>query len=154
MAKNLDATSSNQTQAMTTKSKGGRPRAFESVEQLQEGIDAYLADCVMNERPLTVSGLAADLGVDRQTVFEYQRGTYGAEYSYPIKKVVYKIEAQQAEGMITGKLNTTGAIFSLKNNHGWEDRKQVERSGETTQKIIRVTVADDKAMDEALEDEF
>ena len=131
----------------------GKPRAFTSVDQLQDGIKAYLVDCEEKERPLTVSGLAADLEVNRETIFAYQRGTYGEEYSDPIKKVVQKIESEHAEGLLSGKLNTTGAIFTLKNNHGWKDQQHIEKTGETTQNVI-VTVADDQAMDDELEDEY
>lgn len=131
----------------------GHPRSFTSVKQLQKGIDAYLEDCKANDRPLSVSGLASDLGVCRETVFEYQKGTYGDEYSNPIKKVVQQIESAHAEGLLSGKLNTTGAIFTLKNNHGWKDQQHIEQTGESTQRLI-VSVEDDEAMDDELENEY
>lgn len=102
----------------------GRPRAFNSVEHMQGAIDEYLNACKTLKRPLSISGLAADLGVSRETVFSYQRGTYGAEFSDPIKRVVQKIEAQTAEGLLSGSVSTAGAIFTLKNNHGWKDQKE------------------------------
>lgn len=132
---------------------GGQPRSFSSVEQLQTGIDAYKADCELNNRPLCMSGLASDLGVDRKTVYEYSVGNYGDEFSPPIKEVIQLIESAHAEGLLSGKLNTTGAIFTLKNNHGWKDQQHIENTGETTQRLI-VTVQDDVDMDAELEDEY
>ena len=38
-------------------------------------------------------------------------------------------EAKIVEGGITGKLNPTLVIFSLKNNHGWKDKKEIDLSG-------------------------
>ena len=102
----------------------GRPRAFKTVVQLQKGIDAYL----VTDEPLSMAGLAASLGVNKDTVYVYQRGEYGDEYSDPIKKVVDLIEAQTVTGLLASKLNTAGAIFILKNNFGYRDQRYIEET--------------------------
>ena len=102
----------------------GRPRAFKTVKQLQAGIDAYIA----TDEPLSMAGLAASLYVNKETVFAYQRGTYGDEYSDPIKRVVDLIEAQTVTGLLASKLNTAGAIFILKNNFGYKDQRHIEET--------------------------
>ena len=52
----------------------GRPRAFASVEALQTGIDKYVAEEAANDDPITVSGLAYALGIDRRTLLRYRIG--------------------------------------------------------------------------------
>ena len=75
-----------------------------------------------------MSRLAVHLGIGRSTLFEYASGKYGEEYSDTIKKAVQLIEAEHVEGLLTGKLNTAGVIFTLKNNHGWKDRQHIEET--------------------------
>ena len=134
----------------------GRPRAFETVEDLQQGIDAYYAECEAIDEPLTVSGLADSLGVSRETVHTYSSGEYDNDehkYSDTIKKAVTKIERDKIAKAMLGKYDRTICIFDLKNNHGWKDQQHIENTGNTTQRIV-VTVADDDAMDADLEDEY
>jgi hypothetical protein len=46
---------------MSEKNKVGRPLKFKTVEEMQEKIDAYFADCIEKERPFTITGLALAL---------------------------------------------------------------------------------------------
>ena len=75
---------------------------------------------------MTYSGLAAHLETDRATLWRYSDGEHGDEFRNPLKAVMSRIEADKAEKALTGKYNATFAIFDLKNNHGWSDKREVE----------------------------
>jgi hypothetical protein len=105
------------------------PRSFTSVDDLQDGIDSYLAECKADDRPLTIAGLCVQLGICRETLSQYANGEYDDEenlYSDTLKNTKTIIEMNKNEGLLTGKYNPAGAIFDLKNNHGWKDRKETE----------------------------
>jgi hypothetical protein len=116
----------------------GRPRAFKTVEQLQKGIDAYIETEQDAGDPITVSGLAASLGVDRKTLFRYADGEYdepgGPQFCPTIKRAIGFIEADKLKHALKGEYNTAVAIFDLKNNHDWKDTQHIEKKGknETT----------------------
>ncbi len=109
---------------------GGRPLAFETPEDLQEAIDAYLGPngdawvLVDPELPKvfqpTMSGLAIALGVDRRTLTNYAERD---EFFPAIKKARMMVE-MALEQHLYGK-NVTGAIFNLKNNFGWTDKQDL-----------------------------
>lgn len=125
----------------------GRPRAFATVEDLQQGIDAYIAEALVTDDPISVSGLAAHLEVNRDTIFAYAKGDNGDEFSDPLKKVVQKIEAQHVTGLLKGQLNPTGCIFTLKNNHGWKDEKHIKEESTQTHSVDKETL--EQAVDAA-----
>lgn len=96
----------------------GQPRAFSSIESLQEGIDAYFALCKGKARkhwskvPSKV-GLSVSLGVVKSTLWEYESGKHGIEYSNAIKKAYSVIENAVVDQLY--RPYPTGAIFYLKN---------------------------------------
>ena len=55
------------------KNKGGRPRAFAKVEDLEEALDNYKEYLEENNKPPTIAGFAYYTGVDRETIYNYQR---------------------------------------------------------------------------------
>lgn len=118
----------------------GRPRAFATVEELQQGIDDYIASATADGDPVTVSGLAYALGVDRKTINNY---SHDDAFFPTIKRAVQFIEADKAKKMLKGEYNTTAAIFDLKNNHGWKDEKHVK---EDSQQEVRHSY-DEQALD-------
>lgn len=110
--------------------KGGRPPKFESVEDLEAKIDAYFEDCEKNDKPLTITGLALALDTSRQTLLEYEgevegRGQNTKEFVDTIKKAKQMCE-NYAEAYLYSGRNVAGAIFNLKNNYGWKDKREVE----------------------------
>lgn len=62
-------------------------------------------------------------GVPSKHVYDFEA------LSDPIKTLIDKKEAALERAMLNGDVNTTGAIFSLK-QLGWSDKQQVEHSGE------------------------
>jgi hypothetical protein len=103
----------------------GRPRIYNSVEELDKAVEEYFTD-EETVKP-TVTGLALHLGfADKSTLYEYRDRP---EFSYPIKKALTTIEMYHEQRL--SENNVTGAIFALK-NMGWKDKQEVEQSGGLT----------------------
>lgn len=111
---------------------GGRPRKFESVEDLWTRAEAYINERQANLEPLTVTGLALALGTTRETLMDYEDGKYdGADgqepqFSYAVKMVKAYVK-DYAESQLYKLRNPAGAIFALK-NFGWSDKTEVQTS--------------------------
>ncbi len=116
-------------------------KAFNSPEELEKLINKYFDYCdsqkeeVKNakgetvkimQKPYTISGLCVYLGIHRDTLNEY---SHKDEYSDTIKKAKSRVENYAEEGLLAGKLNTIGTIFSLKNNFKWQDKQEIEHTG-------------------------
>ena len=97
----------------------GRPRAFKSVEEVEEKINAYFNYCEEKEKPYTMSGLAYYLGISRQTLVNYSN-----QYQFfdTIKKARDRVQMQLEENALSNKANPTFTIFNLKNNFDWKDK--------------------------------
>lgn len=96
----------------------GRPAKYQTAEELQAAIDAYVESLEEDKTP-TLSGLAYALGfTSRQSLYDYAER--GEDFSYPIKRIVLKIESIYESNLMNGKANTAGVIFWLK-NRGWKD---------------------------------
>ena len=108
----------------------GRPRAFKSVEEVEEKINAYFNYCEEKEKPYTMSGLAYYLEVSRQTLVNY---SYEDEYFDTIKKARDKVQMQLEENALSNKSNPTFTIFNLKNNFDWKDK--IEHSSSEVENI-------------------
>ena len=109
----------------------GRPRKYETIEELEEIIEKYFNTCNIENRPYTITGLAIALGMSRQGLLDYctRIDENGEPFLDSIKKAKDRCEAKIEEGLLSGKYNATGAIFNLKNNYGWRDKQEVEHSG-------------------------
>lgn len=106
----------------------GRPRAFKSVEEVEEKINAYFNYCEEKEKPYTMSGLAYYLEVSRQTLVNYSNED---EYFDTIKKARDRVQMQLEENALSNKANPTFTIFNLKNNFDWKDKMEVEKTDMT-----------------------
>ena len=107
----------------------GRPRAFKSVEEVEEKINAYFNYCEEKEKPYTMSGLAYYLGISRQTLVNYSN-----QYQFfdTIKKARDRVQMQLEENALSNKANPTFTIFNLKNNFDWKDSNEVKTNVEIT----------------------
>ena len=110
--------------------KVGRPKAFKSVEDVEEKINAYFNYCEEKEKPYTMSGLAYYLGIDRKTLLNYSKNE---EYFHTIKKARDKVQMQLEENALSNKANPTFTIFNLKNNFDWKDK--IEHSSSEVENI-------------------
>lgn len=98
--------------------KVGRPPEYETAEQLEQAIDAFLSD---PDCDFTITGLALSLGFcSRQSFYDYEEKP---EFTYTIKKARLHIE-NAYERKLSGK-EVGGAIFALK-NLGWKDKSEID----------------------------
>ena len=124
------------------KNKEGRPLSFKSVEELETKIQEYFDSCYCNKiddlgisykeniEPITMSGLAYALGVNRKTIVNY---SHKEQYFPTISRAREKAEAYMEKCLYTNK-SVQGIMFAGKNNYGWVDKSEVE----TTTKEITV----------------
>lgn len=125
--------------------KKGRPKKFNSAEEMQEKIDNYFSSCFIIKyddegniaemkriRAWTMSGLADALDMSRQSLINYSKDD---EFFDTITRARRKIEIYNEE-MIYSKEKYNGARFSLENNFGWKENKSVEHSGEIKTKRL------------------
>lgn len=115
---------------MTENNKVGRPLKYKNKEEIDQAIKAYFERCEETGKPLTMSGLAVWLDMDRRSLVNYGNRE---EFFPSIKRARAMIEASTEERMLMNELNVTGAIFSLKNNYGWVDKQEIKE--ETDNKI-------------------
>jgi len=97
----------------------GRPVLYETVEELEDAIEAYFERCQQTEEPLAVSGLAYHLGMATETLRAYGNKD---QFSATVKRAKQRVEIY-LEHRLQGNA-PTGAIFNLKNNFGWKDKTE------------------------------
>lgn len=114
---------------MGDKVETGRPKLYNSKEEMQEIIDSYFSLCDQLERPYTMSGLANALNMSRQSLINYSKDE---EFFDTIKKARAEVEQQLEENALMGKANSTFTIFNLKNNYGWRDSVEINNQNELT----------------------
>lgn len=114
----------------------GRPRIYQSVEDLEQAIEDYFnpevvttidTHCGTQETgrqreprtKVSVTGLAIALGfADKTTLYEYRDRD---EFSYSVKRALTRIEQYHEERL--SENSVAGAIFALK-NMGWKDKTE------------------------------
>ena len=105
----------------------GRPLLFKTEEELKRRIDEYFEYCEVNEKPMTMSGLAYYLEIDRQTLINYGKKE---AYFGTVKRAKERVLMNTEERLQSSGQPTTGIIFALKNNYDWTDKKEVEQKVE------------------------
>lgn len=111
----------------------GRPLKYDSITVLKQMITRYFKSCEERKKPPTITGLAHALGTNRQTLCNIENlDRYPAEFVDTIKEAKQMCEIWIEEAMLTGNANVTAAIFTLKNNFGWEDKQSREHKHDHT----------------------
>lgn len=183
--KERDLSSRRLTTSLPTFRGRGRPKKFQSVDELEEQIEAYFKSCFIaateehkswiepdegeeegsrghfeyGRRPLkdaagnqvyeliqqpTITGLAVALDTTRDLLLDYENKPENAEFSDAIKRAKILIHKYAEDYLHEGK-NQTGAIFSLKNNFGWNDKTEIDMT--TKGKAISSVAVSEKAAD-------
>lgn len=119
------------------KNVGGRPPKFKTKEEMQEKIDKYFEECRTERRPITFTGLAYAIGLSRQGLLNYSKDE---RFFDTIKKAREYVEMTMEERLVGTSGIATGIIFNLKNNYGWQDKKDIDANVNTN---IKVTLTDD-----------
>ena len=94
----------------------GRPLKFKDAAEMQLGIDAYFAERIESQKPITITGLAIALNTTRELLCNYEERD---EFRDTIKAAKLRVEQYAEERLYEGA--ATGPIFALK-NFGWSDR--------------------------------
>ena len=105
--------------------KWGRPVKYSDPEEMIKIMIPYAEHCKKYKKPLTLSGLALRLGIDRRTLLEYSKKP---EFSPTIKAFKRAIEAQLEEKLESKESSTAGLIFNLKNNFWRTDRIEIDQT--------------------------
>jgi predicted CopG family antitoxin len=104
-------------QESETKKSVGRPKEWTD-ERISEALSALKKYIEETEIPI-IAEFAFNYNIRRQLLYELP------EFSDTIKALIEKKEANLERGALTGKINVTMAIFSLKQN-GWRDKQEIE----------------------------
>ena len=103
----------------------GRPRKYSNPETFDLMVDCYVAECELNEEPLTVTGLALYLGFcDRQSLYDYGKNEGFEAFTCGVKRARQLVEHSYEVAMRKGEA-PAGNIFGLK-NMGWKDKQEHE----------------------------
>lgn len=131
----------------------GRPKKYNTAEEMQTKIEYYFASCfkpvldkkgniVRNKftgeivyqqyRPFTMSGLADALDMSRQSLLNYKKND---EFFDTIERARRKVEIYTEEKLFE-KETCNGSKFSLSNNFGWADKQEIEHKIEKLEDIL------------------
>ncbi|MCK5021003.1 MAG: hypothetical protein KAS32_28585 [Candidatus Peribacteraceae bacterium] len=100
----------------------GRPPKFNTPEEMQEAIDAWYAKCEEDKVPLTITGLALELDMDRKTLNNYKN----KDEFFPVVKKARSIVTAKVESLLLSGHAAAGTIFWLKNNAEWADKTETD----------------------------
>lgn len=120
---------------MTVPGVGGAPLKFQSVEDLERGIEEYFQSLrvfvdeveikpdgtrierkvEVEQEPPTMAGLAHHLGVVRKTIYNYAERE---DFTLALARAKNRI-AMYAERALYHRDKTRGAMFALEVNHGY-----------------------------------
>lgn len=117
-----------------SENKVGRPLKFKTSEELEKAISEYFEGCEKKGKPMTMSGLAVALDVNRQTLLNYSKTE---EFFGTINKAKTVCERYTEEYLFSGK-NVAGAIFNLKNNYQWKDKSESDINVTKTLDLVEI----------------
>ena len=113
-----------------------KPLAFNSADELMEYANYFFDWCEENDKRPTLSRLAFYLDIDRKTLLRYESCSQDINYlkrlseeekeAYcrSIKKIKVRIEAEY-EDLLYQRDTVSGGKFTLSNNYGWSDKKEI-----------------------------
>lgn len=94
--------------------------------QVENRIDWYFDHCANNEMKPTVTGFCNSLGITRNCLMQWKRGTYREDsHQAIILKAYALLEALWEDYMQNGKINPVSGIFLGKNNFGYQDKQEM-----------------------------
>lgn len=105
------------------KVKVGRPRKYETPEELAGKINEYLE----SETQPTMAGMCNYLQITRETLSSYGQGEVHPEFPDIVKSARQAVEAI-VEGRLLYGSNVTGPLFWLKNHAGYKDARHLAGS--------------------------
>ena len=128
--------------------KGGR-RKLDNVQELEQKVNDWIEDNRKHNKVMTKTSLCLYLNISKDTLNSYltqktddstiyQRSEIDGKL-HPVsvvdilKKAVLAIEDDILQRSLSNKCNVAGAIFYLKNNHGYADKSDINTVNTTKQ---------------------
>lgn len=115
------------------KKKGGQPGNTNAEKWTEEVVRANLAvmlDMAKSSNYRTIGKLCLDNDLSPFHWSEWALKFKGNSFVLQaIKEIERIVEANLVEQAMDGNANSTMAIFTLKNKHGWEDKRTQENTG-------------------------
>lgn len=117
-------------ETLETVKKRGRPRKYETVNELIEASQnyfQYIIDANMNNVHLIpdVEGLCAYIEVSRTQLFEWER-TRGEDFSNAIALIKNEIASAKKQLALKGKIPPIVFATDFNNNHGYIQRQSLD----------------------------
>lgn len=99
-------------------------------QAVAERITAYFQICAENDMKPSVAGFALAFGVSRKCLWEWvtgqrQKGFMSDNVRKLLERAYNVLNAQMEDYMQNGKINPVAGIFLMKNNMGYEDKKEI-----------------------------
>lgn len=120
--------------------RAGRPTKYnaERIDQVYE----YITQCENNNGFPTIEGFSWFIGTHDDTITNWTK-KHPAFFS-AIKRLKGFQSSLLQSGVVSGSMNPAGAIFLLKNNHGFKDKHEVDHTseGERISEIKYITPGD------------
>ena len=114
----------------------GRPRKYITCMDLEAMCELYFEEIdreneerenkKLKTKPYTITGLALFLGMDTDSLLDYQKRK---DFSGIVKRYKALVSLDLQERSIMDHKQTTGCIFNLKCNHNMVETKHIELSG-------------------------
>jgi hypothetical protein len=89
----------------------------------------YITETKEGKNVIFISELTEWRGYSLQRWTDNLQAYDNEEITETIKRIESILELRLAKGMIAGKLNATGVIFTLKNKYKWKDKHETEITG-------------------------
>ena len=124
---------------------GGRPFSLSDPEELSKGLQEYFSE--IPKLDWTVTGLALHLGIDRDTLLNYEKAAKAGNTNINpvvlrlVKRARAMVENSYEQGLMSGK--PVGSIFALK-NFGWKDRQEIDQTIKGNISLSAILDATDK----------
>ena len=103
----------------------GRPKKYYNPEEMREKAEEYFKSFSSMGLPFTIGKLCSHLGICRDSLSEYYKDP---KFSDTINWMRKECEADQELRLVNKDTFCPGIIFSLKNNHKWVDKTEVDQN--------------------------
>lgn len=102
----------------------GKPK-FDSPAEMALLIEQYFEDCITYQQFPTKRGLALALGTTYSTLWDWENGRRGSDYSDVIKKASEFLAEMDEQLVLSGIENPVLFMFRSKNYHGLTDKQEM-----------------------------
>jgi hypothetical protein len=102
-----------------------RIRDIKTPDEFDMLVDLYRADCVANDDPLSVVGLALFMGFSsKQTIYNYKEHEDGL-FKDSVDRALSMVEKQHYDKVVKGECHQ-GNTFLLRSVYGYQDKQVIQ----------------------------